>query len=97
MNVEPTPVLNAASLSLFMTAVSARLLTDFRRHAPHAGVIDLKAVLSGPLRGLRGQRYAHEALKLLPHSPQPILLSHILAAVTHLGRIHPSIVPTPPL
>lgn len=88
MNVEPTPVLNAASLSLFMTAVSARLLRDFRQHSPDAGVLDLKAVF-------RGQRYAQEALKFLPHFPEPILLSQILAAVTNLGRIHPALDPVP--
>ena len=90
MNVEPIPVLNAASLSLFMTAISARLLRDFRQHSPDAGVLDLKAVF-------RGQRYAHEALKCLPQFPQPFLLSQILAAVTNLGRIHPHLDPAMPV
>ena len=64
-----------------MTAISARLLRDFRQHSPDAGVIDLKAVF-------RGQRYANEALKFLPQLPQPFLLSQIIAAVTNLSRIH---------
>ena len=89
MNVDPIPVLNAASLSLFMTAISARLLRDFRHHSPDAGVLDLKAVF-------RGHRYANEALKFLPQFPQPILLSQILAAVTNLGRIHPHFEPVMP-
>ena len=71
-----------------MTAVSARLLRDFRQHSPDAGVLDLKAVF-------RGQRYAQESLKFLPHFPEPILLSQILAAVTNLGRIHPALDPMP--
>jgi hypothetical protein len=77
-------VLNAANLSLFMPALSQRLLRDFRAGCPDSGVRDLKAVF-------RGRRYAHEALKLLPHPPEPILLSNILLillAVTALGRIH---------
>ena len=89
MNVDPIPVLNAASLSLFMTAISARLLRDFRQHSPAAGVLDLKAVF-------RGQRYANEALKFLPQFPEPFLLSQILAAVTNLGRIHPQFEPAMP-
>ena len=83
MNIQPAPVLNATSLSLFMTAISARLLRDFRHHSPQAGVLDLKAVF-------HGQRYALEALKFLPHFPEPVLVSQIFAAVSNLGRIHSS-------
>ena len=72
-----------------MTAISARLLRDFRLHSPDAGVLDLKAVF-------RGHRYANEALKFLPQFPQPFLLSQILAAVTNLGRIHPHLDPVMP-
>ncbi len=43
--------------------------------------IDLKA-------HYRGFRYVHEMLKMLPQTPEPILLNQIFAKLTSLGRIH---------
>jgi putative transposase len=83
MNVTATTVNNAANLALFMVNVSHLLLRNFRQtHDPDSSILDLKAFC-------RGIKYAEETLKLLPQSPDPILLSNILRNVTRLGRIHP--------
>ena len=86
MNVTATSVNNAASLSLFMVNVSQLLLRHLRQtDEPDSSILDLKAFY-------RGIRYAEETLKLLPQTPDPVLLTEILTIVTRLGRIHP--VPT---
>ena len=82
MNLSQTAVTNAANLAFFMVNLSHYLLADFRQHNPLSGIIDLKAYY-------RGFRYVREILKMLPETPEPILLTQIFAKLTSLGRIHP--------
>ncbi|MCC5611879.1 transposase [Nostoc sp. CHAB 5834] len=81
MNLSQTAVTNAANLAFFMVNLSHHLLADFRQYNPGSGIIDLKA-------HYRGFRYVHEILKMLPETPEPILLNQIFAKLTSLGRIH---------
>jgi hypothetical protein len=83
MNVNVIPVTNAANLALFMVNVAQRLLRDFRRSHPHAGVLDLKACFCG-------RKYVDATLELLPQKPEPILLTRIYEQVSALGSIHRS-------
>lgn len=82
MTIKPTPVINAANLSLLMVNIAHALLDHFRRSHPAAGVIDLKA-------DFRGRFYAAQTLNLLPQPPEPILMAHILDHVARLGCVHP--------
>ncbi len=82
MNVAPTPVTNAANLSLFMVNVAACLSQPFRAAQADVSVLDLKAYY-------RGTKYVTETLKMLPHKPHPNLVGQILRHLTGLGRIHP--------
>jgi hypothetical protein len=82
MNTAPIAVTNAANLSLFMVNVAHCLLALFRPLHPNAGVLDLKA-------HFRGRRYVSETLKLLPETPDPILLAQVFDTVAQLGSIHP--------
>jgi putative transposase len=81
MNVSQTAVSNAANLALFMVNVTALLLHDFRQLSPLLGVLDLKA-------HFRGCKYVSETSKLLPKTPEPILIQHIFRSVATLGSIH---------
>lgn len=83
MNINATPVTNAANLALFMVNVAQRLLRDFRQSHPQAGVLDLKAFFCG-------RKYVDTTLELLPEKPEPILLAHIYEQVSALGSIHPA-------
>lgn len=82
MNVKQTAVTNAANLSLFMVNLTHLLLRQFRHLHPQAGVLDLKA-------HFHGRRYGSETLKLLPETPDPILLAQVFDTVAQLGCIHP--------
>jgi putative transposase len=82
MNSSETAVTNATNLAFFMVNLSHHLLSDFRLLNPDFGIIDLKA-------HYRGFRYVREMLKMLPETPEPILLTQIFANLTSLGRIHP--------
>ena len=90
MNVQPTPVANAVGLSFFMVNFSNLLLTHFRQAIPEGSLLDLKA-------HFRAQRYAREALKLLPERADPILIDQILEAMPALGAIRPQNAPLAPL
>jgi len=81
MVLEKQAVTNAINLSLFMVLVSQRLLVDFRRLSPRAGILDLKACF-------RGRFYAAETLKLLPQKPEPILFQRISDTIVRLGCVH---------
>jgi putative transposase len=81
MNITPTGVTNAASLSLFMVNVAYRLRTARHPRDPDYSVLDLKA-------DCRGYKYVEETIKLLPEKPAPILLAKMLNRVASLGRIH---------
>jgi len=82
MNIKETAVTNAANLSLFMVNVTHLMLRQFRQFNPQAGVLDLKA-------HFHGRRYVSETLKLLPETPDPILLSQVFDTIAQLGCIHP--------
>ena len=81
MNVEQTPVTNAANLSMLMVNLSHLLLDRYRSDDPAFSVLDLKA-------HYRGYRYVIETIKMLPQKPEGILLSAIFLQVARLGRIH---------
>jgi putative transposase len=83
MNVEQTPVTNAANLSLFMVNLSQLLLDHYRPDDPAFSVLDLKA-------RYRGDRYVDETIKMLPQKPDADLLAAIFSQVAGLGRIHPA-------
>lgn len=83
MNVEQTPVTNAANLSLFMVNLSQILLDQYHLDDPTASVLDLKA-------HYRGYRYVAETIKMLPQKPDNDLLAAIFMQVACLGRIHPA-------
>jgi putative transposase len=83
MNVTPTGVINAATLSLFMVNVAYRLQADVRQRDPDYSILDLKA-------DCRGYKYVEETIKMLPEKPEPVLLGQILHKVACLGRIHVS-------
>jgi len=81
MNVNQTPVYNAANLAMFMVNVSQTLIRYFRPTCPTFSVNDLKT-------HFRGRKYVIETLKLLPHMPEPIFIDHIFANIAQLGRIN---------
>lgn len=81
MNVHQTPVTNAVGLAFLMVNLSQILLARFRTQMPDFSILDLKALF-------RARRYAREALKLLPDSPDPILIDRILDTMPTLGAIH---------
>ena len=81
MNTSPTAVENAANLSLFMVNLVERVLQEVRQRQPTDSVLDLKA-------HCRGAKYVEETIKLLPETPEPILLERIFAKIVGIGRIH---------
>ena len=81
MNVNQTPVYNAANLAMFMVNVSKVLIRHFQPTCPAFSVNDLKALF-------RGRKYVTETLKLLPHPPEPIFIDHILARIAQIGSIN---------
>jgi putative transposase len=81
MNVNQTPVYNAANLALFMVNLSHLLLTHFRSTWPTFSVNDLKAYF-------RGRKYVLETLKCLPQLPEPIFIEQICAHIAHIGSIN---------
>jgi hypothetical protein len=83
MNVNQTPVYNAANLAMFMVNVSHLLLRHFRPTCPSFSVNDLKALF-------RGRKYVTETLKLLPQMPEPIFIDHIFASIALIGSINAS-------
>ncbi|GJQ33815.1 MAG: transposase [Ignavibacteriaceae bacterium] len=83
MNVNQTPVYNAANLAMFMVNLAHVLLSYFRPTCPTFSVNDLKAYF-------RGRRYVAETLKLLPQRPEPIFIDQIYAHIAQLGRVNPA-------
>jgi putative transposase len=81
MTTSPTGVTNAANLSLFMVNLVERVLQDVRHRQPAISVLDLKA-------HCRGAKYIEETIKLLPETPEPVLLERIFAKIVGIGRIH---------
>ena len=81
MNVNKTPVNNAANLSMFMVNVSAKLLAPLRLEHSQWSVLDLKA-------RYRGAKYLHETLKILPQKPDPIVIDEIAEHLGSIGAIH---------
>ena len=83
MNVNERPVYNFANLSMFMVSVSQKLIQHRRHQTPAFGVHDLKAEF-------RGRKYGLELLKLLPESPDELLIRQFFAKIGSLGGIHAS-------
>ena len=81
MNVNKTPVNNAANLSMFMVNVSAKLLAPLRLEHPEASILDLKA-------RYRGLKYLRETLKILPQKPDAIVIDEIAERLGSIGAIH---------
>ena len=81
MNVNKTPVNNAANLSMFMVNVSAKLLAPLRLEHSELSVLDLKA-------RYRGLKYLHETLKILPQKPETIVIHQIAERLGAIGAIH---------
>ena len=81
MNVNKTPVNNAANLSMFMVNVSAKLLAPLRLEHAELSVLDLKA-------RCRGMKYLRETLKMLPQKPEPIVIDNIAEHLGSIGAIH---------
>ena len=79
MNVNKTPVNNAANLSMFMVNVSAKLLAPLRLESPEFSVLDLKA-------RYRGLKYLHETLKILPQKPDAIVIDEIAERLGSIGE-----------
>jgi putative transposase len=86
MNVNPTAVMNAANLSLFMVNLSQVLMCEFRQTDPDFGVLDLKA-------HYRGCKYATEMIKILPQKPDDILVAQLFHQIATLGSIHVAKIP----
>jgi hypothetical protein len=83
MNVNQTPVYNAANLAMFMVNVSQVLIRHFQPTCPTFSVNDLKA-------HFRGRKYVTETLKLLPQLPEPIFIDQIFANIAQIGSINAS-------
>ena len=83
MNVNQTPVYNAANLAMFMVNLAQVLLHHFRPTCPTFSVNDLKAYF-------RGRKYVVETLKLLPQRPEPIFIDQIFANIAQIGSINAS-------
>jgi len=83
MNVNQTPVYNAANLAMFMVNLSQVLIRHFRPTCPTFSVNDLKA-------HFRGHKYVTETLKLLPQLPEPIFIDQIFANIAQIGSINTS-------
>jgi len=81
MNVNQTPVYNAANLAMFMVNLSQVLIRHFRPTCPTFSVNDLKA-------HFRGHKYVSETLKLLPQLPEPFFIDRIFAHIAQIGRIN---------
>lgn len=81
MNINQTPVYNAANLAMFMVNVSKALIRHFRPTCPTFSVNDLQA-------HFRGHKYVTETLKLLPQLPEPIFIDHIFANIAQIGCIN---------
>ena len=81
MNVNKTPLNNAANLSMFMVNVSAKLLAPLRLEHTECSVLDLKA-------RYRGLKYLRETLKILPQKPDPIVIEQIAERLGAIGAIH---------
>ena len=81
MNVNKTPVNNAANLSMFMVNVSAKLLAPLRAEHAECSVLDLKA-------RYRGVKYWRETLKILPQKPDPIVIDQIAEHLGAIGAVH---------
>jgi putative transposase len=81
MNITPTAVTNAANLSLFMVNLVERVVQEHRPDHPNMSVLDLKA-------HCRGAKYVEEVIKLLPKTPEPVVMERIRSTIAGIGRIH---------
>ena len=79
MNVNKTPVNNAANLSMFMVNVSAKLLAPLHLEHAECSVLDLKA-------SYRGMKYLRETLKILPQKLETIVIDEIAERLGSIGE-----------
>ena len=89
MNVNKTPVLNAANLSMLMVNLSAKLCDRFRFAHGEFSVYSLKA-------HYRGMKYLHQILKLLPEKQELIVYDKMLSHLGSVGAIHYPRAKSPP-
>jgi hypothetical protein len=81
MNIKETPVTNAVNLAFFMVNLAQILRHQIRPKQPDFSVLDLKA-------HFRGLKYVAETLKLLPQTPDPIVIQQIAAKVALIGAVN---------
>jgi len=81
MNVAERPVYNFANMAMFMVTVSQQLIQQRRSHIPNLGINDLKSEF-------RGRKYVSELLKLMPETPNELLIDDFFAKIGALGRIN---------
>ena len=72
MNVEQRPVHNFANLTMFMVTVAQQLIQQRHGNIPNLGINDFKAEF-------RGRKYVSELLKLLPETPNGLLIDDLFA------------------
>jgi putative transposase len=83
MNIKETPITNAANLAFFMVNIAQILRRQMRPKQPDFSVLDLKA-------HFRGLKYVAETLKLLPQTPDPIVIQQIAAKIALIGAVNAS-------
>jgi len=79
MNTGKNGVYNAANLAIFMVNFSCALL--YRPEFSGMSVTDLKAFF-------RAGKYVRETFKLLPETPEPILIDRAIDKISRLGRVN---------
>jgi putative transposase len=64
-----------------MVNLVERVVQDHRPEQPDMSVLDLKA-------HCRGAKYVEEVIKLLPKTPEPVVMERIRSTIAGIGRIH---------
>ena len=86
MNVKQKRIHNFTNLSMLMVNVAQKLIAARRTKQAKFGVTDLKAEF-------RGRKYVEELLKMLPETPNELLIEEFFAKIGLLGGVNaPTIV-----